>query len=225
MDQNNSLEEKRAALIAHVADLNEEEALAIVRERLEHEENPFSVVEDCREGLRIVGERYEKREYYLAGLIMAGEIFQEIMDLIGPIIAEKIKGSSLGTILVGTVAGDIHNIGKNILVMLLTSYGFTVHDLGVDVPPEEFLGQAIKVKPDIIALSGLLTSSYESMKETIQLLKGHENPSIASIPVVVGGGTMDQQVSQYVGAEYWANDAMVGVRLFTELLDKQHGTD
>ena len=210
----------RTALIQAVADLNEDEVMALVRARITTNDNPFSIVEDCREGMKLVGERYERREYYLSGLIMAGEIFQDVMQLLGPIITEQYKAHELGVILLGTVSGDIHNIGKNILSMLLTSYGFTVHDLGVDVPPEEFLQQANKIHPNVIGLSGLLTISFESMKETIDLIHSRGDGLVVKTPIVIGGGTVDAQVCQYVGADYWANDAMVGVRLCKKLTEE-----
>lgn len=221
MDQNSDLHDSPSALIYRVADLDEDAALAIVRSRVAQGDNPFSIVEDCREGLRIVGERYERRDYFLSGLIMAGEIFKDIMELLSPIITENYQGTELGLILIGTVAGDIHDIGKNIFTMLLSSYGFTVVDLGVDVPAEEFLEKAGEVHPDIIGLSGLLTSSFESMKETIGLIRNKGIGPVAQTPVVIGGGTVDYQVCRYVGANDWANDAMMGVRLFKQMLDKK----
>lgn len=219
MDSMTEKDSSRAALIYAVADLDEDAALSLVKARIANADNPFNIVEDCREGLRIVGERYEKREYYLSGLIMAGEIFQDVMEILGPIITEQYQAHELGVILLGTVQGDIHNIGKNILSMLLTSYGFTVHDLGVDVPPEGFLSKAHELKPDIIALSGLLTSSFESMKQTIHLVRTQGKGAVAQTPIIVGGSTVDPQVCVYVGADNWANDAMVGVRLFKKLLE------
>ena len=204
-----------------VADLNEEEALATTRLQIANGVDPFTIVEDCRKGLQIVGQRYETREYFLSGLIMAGEIFQEIMQLVGPMLTEQFKGNQLGNILLGTVAGDIHNIGKNILSMLLTSYGFTINDLGVDVPPETFLEKAKALHPDIIALSGLLTSSFEAMRETIALIRSQTDLQIAATPIVIGGGTIDAQVCEHVGADYWSNDAMVGVRLFKKILEEK----
>lgn len=203
----------RTALIANVADLKEAEVLTLVQERLQNNENPLMIVEDCQEGLRQVGERYERREYYLAGLIMAGEIFRQVMGLLRPVIETQFTGNENGTILLGTVRGDIHDIGKNNLSMLLTSYGFTVHDLGVDVPASEFLLQAVQLKPDIIGLSGLLVSSFEAMKETITLLQTAGDKSVASTPIIVGGGQLNEQISQYVGADYWVTDAMTGVRV------------
>ncbi|MCA9977978.1 MAG: cobalamin-dependent protein, partial [Anaerolineales bacterium] len=175
--------------------------------------------EDCQEGLRQVGERYERQQYYLSGLIMAGEIFREVMEMVQPSIEEKFTGNETGTILLGTVKGDIHDIGKNNLSMLLTCYGFSVYDLGVDVSPSEFLLQAMQAKPDIVGLSGLLTTSYDAMKETIDLIRHSGDSAIASVPIVIGGNQLNEQVCQYVGADYWVNDAMTGVRLCQELLN------
>ena len=214
-------ESERQILIAHVADLNENEALALVEERVAQGQDPLAIIEDCQEGLRQVGERYERQEYYLSGLIMAGEIFREVMEIVQPVIVEQFTGKETGTILIGTVRGDIHDIGKNNLSMLLTCYGFSVHDLGVDVPPSEFLLQAIQVRPDLIGLSGLLTSSYDAMKETIDLIRMTGDPEINSIPIVIGGNQLNDQVSKYVGADYWLNDAMSGVRLCQQLLHSE----
>lgn len=211
-------ETMRATLIAHVADLKENEVLHLVQVRLDGGDNPLAIVEDCQEGLRQVGERYEAREYYLAGLIMAGEIFRQVMEILQPVIEGQFSGNESGTILVGTVRGDIHDIGKNNLTMLLTSYGFTVHDLGVDVPAPEFLLQAIQRKPDIIGLSGLLVSSFDAMKETIHLLRTAGDAYVAAIPIIVGGGQLNEQVCQYVGADHWVTDAMMGVRYCQKIL-------
>ena len=145
--------EIQATMIHHVAELNEQAVLALVQERLSDGDDPLSIVEDCQEGMRRVGEQYEQGHYYLAGLIMAGEIFREVMELAQPVIEAQISGEETGRVLLGTVQGDIHDIGKNIQGMLLSCHGFTVYDLGVDVQPDEFLAQAKKVKPDIIGLT------------------------------------------------------------------------
>ena len=210
----------RARLVAKIADLQELEALALVNERVNQGGNPLLIVEDCQEGLRQVGERYEKREYYLSGLIMAGEIFREVMEILQPIIQVQFHNNETGTILLGTVRGDIHDIGKNSLSMLLTSYGFTVHDLGVDVPQAEFLLKAIQIKPDIIGLSGLLTSSFDPMRETIKLIRNSGERGVSNLPIVIGGNQLNEQVCQYVGADYWVTDAMTGVRLCQQLMEK-----
>jgi methanogenic corrinoid protein MtbC1 len=215
---NTNNENSRAALIASVADLQEMEALVLVQARLDSGDNPLLIVEDCQEGLRQVGERYEQREYYLSGLIMAGEIFRQMMELLRPVIELHFTGNERGTILLGTVRGDIHDIGKNNLSMLLTSYGFTVHDLGVDVPSAEFLLRAGQIKPDIIGLSGLLISSFDAMQETINLIRTTRDDAVSSIPIIIGGNQLNDQICQYVGADHWVNDAMTGVRICQQLL-------
>jgi methanogenic corrinoid protein MtbC1 len=210
---------QRLTLIAHVADLNENEVLSLVEARVANGHDPLAIIEDCQEGLRQVGERYEQQQYFLSGLIMAGEIFREVMEIVQPSIEEKFTGNESGTILLGTVKGDIHDIGKNNLSMLLTCYGFSVYDLGVDVPPSEFLLQAMQVRPDIIGLSGLLTSSYDAMKETIDLLRISGDAAIAALPIIIGGNQLNEQVCRYVGADFWVNDAMTGVRLCQDVLN------
>lgn len=211
-------ENMRAVLIAAVADLKEAEVLALVEERLQDGSDPLTIVEDCQEGLRQVGIRYEEREYFLAGLIMAGEIFREVMEQVQPVIEQQLSGSETGTILLGTVQGDIHDIGKNNLSLLLSVHGFTVHDLGVDVSPAEFLLQAVQVNPDIIGLSGLLTSSYDAMRETIKLFRDSGDSHLSSVPIIIGGNQLTEAVCQYVKADYWMTDAMAGVRLCQQLI-------
>ena len=212
---------QRSTLVTGVADLNEQKVLTLVKARIDQKDNPLSIVEDCQEGLRQVGERYERQEYYLAGLIMAGEIFNQVMEILHPIIKERFASNESGLILLGTVSGDIHDIGKNNLGMLLTSYGFTVHDLGIDVAPVDFLQNAMRLRPDVIGLSGLLTSAYDSMRDTIHLIRTAGDSIIASIPIIIGGNQLNQQVCQYVGADYWVNDAMMGVRWCQNLLTEK----
>jgi methanogenic corrinoid protein MtbC1 len=206
------------ALIHHVAELDEQAALALVRRRLSDGDDPLSIVEECQEGMRQVGERYEQERYFLAGLIMAGEIFREVMELARPVIEAQISGEGSGRILLGTVQGDIHDIGKNIQGTLLSCHGFTVYDLGVDVPPARFLAQARKVEPDIIGLSGLLTSSYDVMRDTVALIRNASVPKLADVPIIIGGTSINEQVCRYVGADYWIVNSMEGVRLCQRLL-------
>ena len=218
MEQILSTNDRRVELIRRVADLEEQDALKLVRIRIEVNDDPLTIVEDCQEGMRMVGERYERQEYFLSALIMAGEIFREVMDLLTPLIELRFSASESGVFLLGTVEGDIHDIGKNNLILLLTCYGFTVHDLGVNVAPNEFLNRALQVRPDIIGLSGLLTSSYDSMRETVQQLRASPDPRIASTPIILGGNQLNEQVCRYVGADGWVTDAMEGVRLCQQLL-------
>ncbi len=204
----------QSQLISAIANLNEELALKLIRERLAENDDPLTLIADCQKGLQRVGERYAQHKYYLSGLIMGGEIFYEVMELIRPAMERSISGNSSGKILLGTVESDIHDLGKNIVKLLLSCHKVTVYDLGVDVPPEEFLRQAKKLKPDILGLSGLITNAYDSMRETIKLFReeGYQ------IPIVIGGSQLSKEVYQYTGADYWVNKADVGVKLCLRLL-------
>lgn len=201
-----------------VAELEEDTVLELVHQRLEAGENPLQIIDECNEGMRLVGQRYERGEYFVAGLIMSGEIFREVVELVQPLIEQQSQGNASGRVLVGTVSGDIHDIGKNMFGMLLSCHGFDVIDLGVDVPPDIFAAKAIEVKPDIVGLSGLITASFESMKDTVTALRVQAEANKLSFPIIIGGGMIDEQVGQYVGADYWMPDAMAGVRLCEELL-------
>jgi len=204
----------QSQLISAIANLNEELALNLIRERLAENDDPLTLIANCQKGLQGVGERYTQHKYYLSGLIMGGEIFCEVMELIRPAMESRISGTSSGKILLGTVESDIHDLGKNIVKLLLSCYKLTVYDLGVDVPPEEFLRQAKKLQPDILGLSGLITKSYDSMRETIGLFRqeGYQ------IPIIIGGSQLSEEVFQYTGADYWVNKADVGVKLCLRLL-------
>jgi methylmalonyl-CoA mutase cobalamin-binding domain/chain len=205
-------------LINLLADLEEDAVLKLVQEKLNIGHDALQILEDCNEGMKIVGQRYERGEYYIAGLIMSGEIFREVVEMIQPLMVKKTDQKSSGRVLVGTVSGDIHDIGKNMVGTLLSCYGFTVIDLGVDVPPAEFAAKAVELKPDIVGLSGLITASFEMMKQTISALRAESEKHNLSFPILIGGGMIDDQVCHYVGADHWLKDAMAGVRLCQNLL-------
>lgn len=207
-------------LSALIAELEEDAVLALVKERLANGSDPLQIIDECNAGMRLVGQKYETGEYFVSGLIMSGEIFREVVELVQPLLKTRANGKSSGLVLIGTVSGDIHDIGKSMLGMLLTCYGFSVIDLGVDVSPDDFAQKAIEIKPDIVGLSGLITASFEKMKETILVL--HEKAAAANItfPIMIGGSMIDEQVCRYVGADYWQKDAMGGVRLCQELMTK-----
>ena len=165
----------------------------------------------------MIGERYQRQEYYLSGLILAGEIFSEVLATVQPRLESELVGEASGTVLLGTVAGDIHDIGKNLMATMLRSFGFTVHDLGIDVPPSAFVEAALEWSPDIVGLSGLITASFASMKLTTALLKAE--PELAPPPfVILGGGIVDEVVRDYVGADSWSSNAMEGVRICQRLV-------
>jgi methanogenic corrinoid protein MtbC1 len=221
MEQEMNEQDKHAILINNLLELEEVSALAQVKERLEHRDDPLAILEDAQEGMRQVGLRYEEGKYYVAGLMMAGEIYREVMELVEPILVQQLSGNESGHILLGTVQGDIHDIGKNIFSTMLRCHGFTVTDLGIDIPPARFIEKAYELRPDIIGLYGLLTTSYEVMKSTVQLVKQSSDAQLASTPIILGGGTLNPMVCAFVGADYWAIDAMAGIQLCKQMMAKR----
>jgi methylmalonyl-CoA mutase cobalamin-binding domain/chain len=217
----NTTKTRDLLLINLLADLQEDEVLELVQKHIAAGDDPLKIVDDCNEGIRLVGQRYERGEYFISGLIMSGEIFREVIELIQPLLEKKADTKSPGLVLVGTVSGDIHDIGKNMVGMLLACYGFTVIDLGVDIPPAEFAAKAIETKPDIVGLSGLVTASFEAMKETVSVLRVEAKKHQLMFPIIIGGGMIDDQVCQYVGADHWVPDAMSGVRLCQQIMQNK----
>jgi methanogenic corrinoid protein MtbC1 len=205
-------------LIKSIEELEETTALRIVRERIESGEDPLIIIEDAKEGMQRVGLLFEQQKYFISGLMMAGEIFRQIMEVVEPQLVRKLKGNAVGHIILGTVKGDIHDIGKNIFCILLRCYGFTVTDLGEDVEPALFIENILGLKPDVVAFSGLITSAYDSMRETIQQIRKLENATLSSLPIVIGGGLINEKVCEFVGANYWASDAMEGVEICREII-------
>jgi methanogenic corrinoid protein MtbC1 len=200
-----------------VADLRENEALAIVQFRLERGDDPVEIIEDCQAGMRDVGERYAQQRYFLSALIMAGDILREIMEIVLPVVEHRFAQKSAGRVLLGTVRGDIHDLGKNMLLMLLRSYGFTTLDLGVDVQPARFVEAARDFKPHVIGVSVLINSAYPNVRETVSALREMMSAEGHSIPIMLGG-QVDEHVCRYSSADYWTTDAMEGVRLCQRLV-------
>jgi methanogenic corrinoid protein MtbC1 len=199
--------EKIASLII---DLEEEKTLAAVRSALDEGVEPLKLVEELREGMSEVGRRFEEKEYYLSELIMSAEIFKQAIEL----IEAKLGGcteASKGSVVVGTVKGDIHDIGKNIVASLLRCDGFDVHDLGVDVSPGAFVSKLQETGAKLLALSGLLTMTFDAMKETVEAVSGAALRE--SVKIIIGGGPVNESVVEFTGADAYGKDAAEAVRL------------
>lgn len=203
-------------LADRIADLDEGAALALVQASIESGTEPLAIIEECQRGLQAVGERYQSGIYFISGLIMGGEIFREVMELLGPQLEATLSDGPAGTVLLCTVRGDIHDLGKGIVEMLLRSHGFDVHDIGVDVPPAEVARVARELRPDIVGLSGLLTAAFPSMKTTVEALRSVAGELDAPLPVIIGGGPVNEQIREFTGADLWADDAVRGVDLIAE---------
>jgi methylmalonyl-CoA mutase cobalamin-binding domain/chain len=209
------LDELTAALLA----LDERRTLALAEQALGARIPALQVVHAAETAMRGVGERYERQEIYLAGLIMAGEVFRRVLELAQPGLEAELTGDAQGTVLLGTAAGDIHDIGKNTVALTLRIFGFTVIDLGVDVAPGRFAEEALRRRADIVGISGLVTAAHRAMGETVARLRTLSPPGRCP-PVIIGGGTIDREVARSVGADSWTTDAMEGVRLCQRLLEE-----
>jgi 5-methyltetrahydrofolate--homocysteine methyltransferase len=181
--------------------------------------NKISVQEIIREGLgkgmQVVGERYEKGEYFLSELIMAGVTMREGMVLMEPYFKGQ-TSETRGKILIGTVEGDLHDIGKNIVATMLRSAEFEVHDLGVDVPPETFVKKTEEIKPDIVALSALLSVTLGKVQETIRALS--DSSLRKDLKIMIGGSCLNLKIAKELGADAFGRDAWDGVNQAKQLI-------
>ena len=176
----------------------------------------LQIIEECRSGMEIVGELYSTGEYFLSELIMAGEIFKEVMAELEPLLVRSRAGTTLGPVVIGTPQGDVHDIGKNIVVALLKAAGFEVRDLGVNVAPESFVGEVSESGAPILAMSVLITPAFESMRKVVESLK--ENGLREGRLVIIGGGPTTPLVRDYVGADAWTLNPKEGVDICREFL-------
>jgi 5-methyltetrahydrofolate--homocysteine methyltransferase len=198
-------------LVKLIADMEEEQARALVEQMLEQGADPVAVLDDCRAAMNVVGQRFEAGEYFIPELILAGEMLKSITAEVKPRMPQTASAKQGARVLLGTVKGDIHDIGKDIVNFMLDVNGFQVIDLGVDVPIEKFVEQIKTVQPPIVALSGFLTLAFTSMKETVDAIVAAGLRD--KVKIMVGGGTIDQQVCDYVKADAFGKDAMAAVEL------------
>jgi methanogenic corrinoid protein MtbC1 len=202
-------------LVEAMANMKEQEALQIVDELLAAGEDPQKILDLSSEAMQVVGERYQEGAYFLPELIMSGEMLRKIGDILKPkLVAQKGESKKLGTVVLGTVRGDIHDIGKDIVGFMLEVNGFDVYDLGIDQPEEAFVAAIKDHKPQVLALSGFLSVAFDSMKSTIEQV---ETAGLRQgLKVIIGGGQMDDTVRKYTGADAFGEDAMAAVSFAKE---------
>jgi methanogenic corrinoid protein MtbC1 len=198
-------------LVKVLADLKEEEALKIVADRLGAGEEPLKILDDARQAMEIVGKRFADSEYFIPDLVYSGEILKSINELVKPKLVRAGEAKRVGKVVFGTVAGDIHDIGKNIVVFMLDVNGFEVYDLGVDVPAQAFVDKIKESGAPIVGLSGFLSLAFDSMKETVEAINAAGLRD--RVKVMIGGGQISEEIKKYTGADAYGQDAMAGVAL------------
>jgi 5-methyltetrahydrofolate--homocysteine methyltransferase len=169
--------------------------------------DPLSIINDgLIAGMNVVGARFKAGDMYVPEVLMSARSMGCGVELVKPLIAkEDLK--SQGKVVIGTVKGDLHDIGKNLVTMMMQSSGLEVIDVGIDVPPEKFIAAVREHKPDILGMSALLTTTMPAMKDTIELLA--EEGLRDKVKVIVGGAPVSQEFADYVGADAYAPDAAV----------------
>jgi methanogenic corrinoid protein MtbC1 len=206
-------------LVSTLADLKEKEALKIVEDRLTAGEEPLKILSGARDAMEIVGKRFTDGEYFIPELVYSGEILKRIAEMVKPKLSKATEVKRLGKIVFGTVAGDIHDIGKDIVVFMLDVNGFEVYDLGVDVPAQKFVEKIKESGAAITGLSGFLTLAFDSMKQTIDAIKAAGLRD--KVKVMIGGGQIDEEIKKYTGADAYGKDAMAAVNLAKKWTGKE----
>ena len=200
-------------------DKKRQEALDFVEKALASGEDPFLILKICREVMEEVGNRFETGEFFLSELIYSAEVFKAIGAILEPSLLASLKQEqSQGVVVFGTPQGDIHDLGKNIVVTMMRSQGFTVHDLGVDIPAERLVEEVQKREAPILALSALITPAFVSMKEAISLLeqKGLRQKTF----VIIGGGVTTEFARKQIGADAQTMDPTVAMRLCSQHINR-----
>ena len=203
---------KKQQLIDAIAEMQEDEAMLVVQQMLDDGEDPQAILDACKDAMAIVGQRDEQGEYFLPELVIAGDMLTAIGEQIKPLLQTQTAGAAkLGTVVIGTVQGDIHDIGKDIVGFMLDVNGFEVIDLGVDVPAADFVAKIQEVKPQVVGLSGFLTLAFDQMKATVDAISAAGLRD--QVRIMIGGAIMDDTVRKYIGADAYGADATAAVRL------------
>jgi 5-methyltetrahydrofolate--homocysteine methyltransferase len=211
-----TLEELRAALLS----LDESEALRLTQAGLDEGIEPRCIIDEgLTPGMTEVGTRFESNDFFLPELLVAADIFTKALELLTPHLKRDVDGNK-GVVVLGTVAGDIHEIGKNVVRLMLEVAGYEVHDLGIDVPTQAFLDAQRETGATVIGASALLTSTMPRLQELVEAVRG----AGLEADVIIGGAPLRERHVEQYGADGTASDAIGAVRLVTELLEKRFDT-
>ena len=194
-----------------LADLKEPEVLSFIEKSLKQGVDAMELLGQAQEGMKIVGDRFASEEYFLPELIYSGEILKQIVEILKPNLKEGEKTSQQEKVIIGTVAGDIHDIGKNLVAFMLDVNGFEVIDLGIDVPAQKFVETIKETGCKVVGLSGFLSLVFQTMKDTVDAIS--EAGLRDKVKIMIGGGQIDAKVREFTGADAYGNDAMEAVKL------------
>ncbi len=202
-----------------IIDGNRKATPALAQKAIDMELPPYAIVTDaCSPAMAEVGELYQQGEYFVPEILMSAKAFEAAMAVIEPHLKSK-RLEFTGTVVLGVSEGDIHSIGKNLVAIMLEASGFNVVDLGTDVPAKKFIGAAIKSNADIIGVSALMTTSMIGMKDIVRLVKEEG----LGVKVMVGGGPVNQEYADSIGADAYGRDAMDAVRVARNLMEDVRG--
>ncbi len=193
------------------------EVLDIVKEAIDSGEDPLAVLKVCQESMEEVGEKFETGEFFLSELIYSAEVFKAVSAILEPVLMSRPQEEdSKGAVVFGTPKGDIHDLGKNIVITMMKAQDFTIYDLGVDVPPEHFIDEIQRTGAPILAMSALITPAFVTMKEIISLLeeKGLREKTF----VIMGGGVTTEFARKEVGADAQTLDPTEAIRLCADYI-------
>jgi methanogenic corrinoid protein MtbC1 len=198
-------------MISLMADLKEEEVYAWVDGLIAGGADPMVILAESRAAMEIVGKRFETEEYFIPDLMLAGEILKTISDKVKPLLTKGESSQKKGRVLIGTVAGDIHDIGKDIVTLMVDVNGYEVLDLGINVPVQVFVDKIREFRPQVVGLSGFLTLAFDSMEKTVRAIE--EAGLRDQVKIMIGGGQMDEEVRKYARADAYGKDAAAAVNL------------
>ena len=193
-----------------ISEIDEDAAMTLVEEVVQKDGDATKAMEACQGGMEVVGQRFEKGEYFIGDLIVAGELMASAMDKLRPLLARD-DADDLGKMILCTVAGDIHDIGKNIVKAMMGAGGFEVIDLGVDVPPQNIVATAQEKGVKLVGLSGILTLAIDSMKETVKAF--NEKGLRDQVKIIIGGNPVTAEVCDMVGADGWSSNPQESVKI------------
>ncbi|MBW2288440.1 MAG: cobalamin-dependent protein [Deltaproteobacteria bacterium] len=196
-------------LTTAIVELDRDAVPALVTQRLEAGDDPLEILGDCRTGMTMVGERFQEGEYFLGELLVSAELFKQAVELLDPHLVDGEGDKSAGVIVLATMRGDIHDLGKNIFATLLRAHSFEVHDLGVNIEPTQLVDEVQQIKPDFVGFSSLITTSFDSTRQAIEMLE--DKGLRAGLKLMLGGGVTTPGLAKHLGVDFQTLDAASGV--------------